>query len=158
VKALKCDLIVTGPQGNRTVAADDFFADIWTTVLDLDEILVEIRVPNPTSPHVGAYKKFRQRASDWAMVGVAIDLETVDGTFGNASVVMTNMGNVPIRASQVERVLAGQTITRDVVHSAAERAGEGTDPSSDLKASREYKLHLARVLTRRALETALDLA
>jgi carbon-monoxide dehydrogenase medium subunit len=138
--------LVRGPGGEREIAADDFFTGFLETALAPDEVLTEIRVP--AVPGVGwAFEKFTRRAQDWAIVGVAAVL--ADGA-GGPGVGLVNMGSLPLRAGGVEDALrAGSPMAE-----AAGRADEGTEPPDDLNASPEYRRHLARVLVRRALETA----
>jgi len=138
--ALEATMVAQGPKGRREMAASDFFVDFLETALQPDEVLVEVRVPKASGGF--DYQKFNRRAQDWAIVGVAA--AKVDGGF---RVALTNMGTTPVRARAVEDALAsGESIT-----DAAERAAEGTSPSGDINASPEFRQHLARVLTRRAL-------
>ncbi len=102
-----------------------------------------------------AYLKFTRRAEDWAMVGVcAMVKKAADGSCEDVRIALTNMGSTPLRASAAEAALRGQGLDAGSIASAAEQAAEGTDPPGDLNATPDYKQHLARVLTRRALEEA----
>jgi carbon-monoxide dehydrogenase medium subunit len=157
VVALEAEMVIRGPDGERMLGASDFFQDIWTTSLAPDEVLTEIRVPFANGNPAQMYEKFRQRAADWAMVGVAVDLSRSNGTIDHARIALTNVGSTPVRARGVEESLQGQPATTEAAQAAAERASEGLDPSPELRASAGYKLHLARVLTRRALQGALQL-
>lgn len=157
VTALGADIVARGPQGERTISAADFFQDVWTSALDPAEVLTEIRIPYGQGQPAQRYEKFRQRAADWALVGVAVSVSRTNGSIGNASVVLTNVGATPLRARTVEEALQGQSASAEAVRAAAEHASDGLDPSPELKASPDYKRHLARVLTRRALESALEL-
>ena len=150
VLALGGTLVARGADGEREIAATDFFTGFLETALAPDEILAEIRVPKLAGAG-WSYQKFNRRAQDWAIVGVAA-VRSVNGGGAGATtgVALVNMGAVPIRATAVEEALAGGASAAD----AAARADEGTDPSADLNASVEYRRHLARVLTRRALEEA----
>lgn len=154
VVALRADIVARGPNGERTIRASDFFQDIWTSALEPDEVVTEIRVP--ASDERGQnYQKFRQRSADWAIVGVAVNVASGNGANSDASVVLTNVGPTPVRAVGVEETLRGRPLSADVIREAAERADEGLEPSDELKASAAYKRHLARVLTRRALEAVM---
>ncbi|ASR35860.1 carbon monoxide dehydrogenase [Prauserella marina] len=139
---LACDgaLVVSGPQGRREIPAAEFFLGPFTTPLEPDELLTEIRVPARAGTGWG-FEKFRRRAIDWAIVGVA-----VTGT----SVSLINMAGTPVRATATERALAEGASLAD----AAALAAEGTSPVEEPHASTEYRRHLARVLTARALERA----
>ena len=104
-----------------------------------------------------AYEKFNRRAEDWAMVAVAVWVKNEGGTVSDVRVGLTNMGSTPLRATAVEEALRGQSATADAIAKAAELAADGTEPPGDLNASPDYKRHLARVLTRRALTKAAGL-
>ena len=153
VLALDGELSATGPNGERTIAAADMFEDYLTTALEPDEVLTAITVPDPAEWSFG-YEKFTRRAEDWAMVGVAALLKVEGGSISDARVGLTHMSSTPLRATAVEDALKGGDASKEAIASAAEHAAEGTDPPGDLNATSEYKQHLARVLTRRALETA----
>jgi carbon-monoxide dehydrogenase medium subunit len=143
VLALGGSMVLRGPNGDRTVAAADFFQGFLETALQPDELLAEVRVPKV--PGAGfSYQKFVKRAQDWAIVGVAV---VRNGTTG---IGLVNMGSTPLRATAVEQALASGASVAD----AAQAADEGTSPSEDLNASEEYRRHLAKVLTRRGLEEA----
>jgi len=148
--ALDAELLVTGPAGNRTVAAADFFVDYLTTVLGPDEILTEVRLPKLTGWGCH-YEKFNRVAQAWAIVGVAAAVRRENGSVAEARVALTNMGSVPVRARSVEEALAGQSASLESYAAAAAHAPDGTQPSDDVSASAEYRTHLASVLTRRAL-------
>jgi aerobic carbon-monoxide dehydrogenase medium subunit len=147
-------VILRGPNGEREVAGADFFEDYLTTVVAEDEILTEVRVPALEGYGYG-YEKFNRRQEDWAMVAVsALVKKGGDGTCSDVRVGLTHMGSTPLRATAVEAALRGQPLTADSIAAAAENAAEGTEPPSDLNASQDYKRHLARVLTKRALTAA----
>jgi aerobic carbon-monoxide dehydrogenase medium subunit len=151
--ALEGTFVIKGSGGERTVAADDFFQDYLQTDLAPDEVLTEIRVPKLGSNSGWSYKKFNRRAQDWAVVGVAAVVERSNGSIGSARIGLTNMGSTPLRASAAESAFSGADTAS--VAEAASSADEGTSPASDIAASAEYRRHLARVLTRRAVEEAL---
>jgi aerobic carbon-monoxide dehydrogenase medium subunit len=151
--ALEGTFVIRGSNGERTVAAADFFKDYLETDLAPDEVLTEIRVPKLGSNAGWSYKKFNRRAQDWAVVGAAAVIERSDGTISSARIGLTNMGSTPLRATAAERALSGAEASS--VAEATQNADEGTSPSSDIAASSEYRRHLARVLSRRAVEEAL---
>jgi carbon-monoxide dehydrogenase medium subunit len=151
--ALGSELVIAGPSGRRTVAAADFFQDLFTTAIGEGEILVEVRVPKHTG--WGAhYEKFNLVAQAWSVVGVAAAVRTDRGTIAEAKVALTNMGLVPIRAAAVEQALIGQPSSAEVIRAAAAYAAEGTSPMSDASADEDYRRHLATVLTGRAVLAA----
>jgi carbon-monoxide dehydrogenase medium subunit len=151
---LACEgsVTVTGSGGTREVAAADLFQDYLTTAVGDDEVLTEVRLPD-FDGWGSSYVKFTRRAEDWAMVAVcAMVKKAGDGSFEDVRVALTNMASTPLRAGAAEAALRGKGA--DAIAAAAEQAAEGTDPPGDLNASPDYKRHLARVLTRRALEEA----
>jgi aerobic carbon-monoxide dehydrogenase medium subunit len=152
--ALEGTFVVKGPGGERTVAASDFFQDYLQTDLAPDEVLTEVRVPKLGQNTGWSYKKFNRRAQDWAVVGVAAVVERSNGSISSARIGLTNMGSTPLRATAAESALSGADASS--VGEATSNADEGTSPSSDIAASVEYRRHLARVLTRRAVEEALS--
>jgi carbon-monoxide dehydrogenase medium subunit len=148
--ALGAEFVIAGAGGSRTVAADDFFVDLFETAIGEDEILTEVRVPKHTG--WGAhYEKFVRVAHQWPIVAVGVAVRTDGGTIAEARVGLTNMGSTPIRARGVEEALAGASATEDGVAAAAARATEGTNPPSDLNGDADYRRHLAGILTRRAV-------
>jgi aerobic carbon-monoxide dehydrogenase medium subunit len=156
---LACEGTVTvrGAGGaTREIAATDLFQDYLTTTVGPDEVLTEVRVPAPDGwGH--AYEKFARRAEDWAMVAVcALVRKAGDGSCEDVRIGLTNMGSTPLRATAAEQALRGQPLSAESIAAAAEQAAEGTDPPADLNATPDYKRHLARVLTRRALEEAVS--
>jgi carbon-monoxide dehydrogenase medium subunit len=152
---LVCDAEVTlqGQSGQRTVAAADLFKDYMTTALAEDEVLTEVRVA-ALDGYGHAYQKFTRRSEDWAMAGVCAVVKVSGGVVADVRVGLTNLGSVPLRATVVEQALIGEPATAESFAAAAEHAADGISPPSDLNASTEYKQHLARVLTRRALTDA----
>jgi carbon-monoxide dehydrogenase medium subunit len=156
--ALDATFSLVGPSGSRDVPAAEFFVDYLTTVIQPGEVLAAIRVPKRDgwSSH---YEKFNRTAQGWALVGVAAMVRRDNGNIAESRVALTNMGTTPLRASAVESALAGSpaggAAGADVAASAAAHAAEGTAPTGDLSASAEYRIHLARVLTERALLATL---
>jgi aerobic carbon-monoxide dehydrogenase medium subunit len=148
--AMDAQFVIAGPGGTRTVAAREFFVDLFETAIGEDEILTEIRVPKKTG--WGAhYEKFVRVAHQWPIVAVAATVNASGGTIGEARVALTNMGSTPLRASATEAALSGAAATEDGVRAAAEQAAEGTNPPSDLNGDSDYRRHLVTVLARRAV-------
>ncbi len=150
--ALDAEFTAVGPRGERSIAARDFFVDTFTSSLEPNEILREIRIPTPPPGSRGTYLKFSRRSQDWAIVAVAAQVRVTGHEVTQVAVGLTGMGSRPIRASGVEQALRGKAGHDDELRAAAERAVDGTDPQQDLNASPDYRRHLAQVLTRRALE------
>jgi len=143
ITALDGTLIATGPGGEREIAPADFFVDYLTTSLAPEEILTAFR-----------YEKFQPTAQAWAIVGVAALARRDNGRVAEARIGFTNMGPVPVRARAAEAAAAGAEASRQALAAASANADEGTDPPSDLRAAADYRRHLARVLTGRALAGA----
>jgi aerobic carbon-monoxide dehydrogenase medium subunit len=153
-QALDATFVVAGPGGRREVPAAEWPVDYFTTALAPDELLVEVRVPKYAG--WGArYEKFHRTAQAWAIVGVAALVRRDNGSIAEARVALTNMGPTPVRATAVERALAGAEASEAAVRAAASQVAEGTEPPSDLSGSAEYRTHLAKVLTARAVLAAL---
>jgi len=150
--ALDAEFKVVGERGDRTITAKDFFVDTFTTSLEPNEILREIRIATPAPGSRATYLKFSRRSQDWAIVAVAAQVRVTGHEVSQVAVGLTGMGNRPLRASGVEQALRGKAGHDDEIRQAAERAAEGTDPQEDLNGSPDYRRHLAQVLTRRALE------
>ena len=154
--ALEGELSAQGPNGLRSIAAADMFRDYLTTALAADEVVTEVRVPSGDGWGFG-YEKFTRRAEDWAMVGVcALVKKAGDGSCEDVRIGLTHMASTPLRATASEEALRGGGLDSESIASAAEQAAEGTEPPADLNATADYKRHLARVLTKRALKTAAE--
>ena len=154
--AAEGEVAAQGPNGSRTIAAGELFQDFLTTALAPDEVITEVRLPSSDGWGFG-YEKFNRRAEDWAMVGVcALIKKASDGSCEDVRIGLTHMGSTPLRATASEAALRGGGLDADSIASAAEQAAEGTEPPADLNATADYKRHLARVLTKRALTTAAE--
>jgi len=151
---LGATMIARGPGGEREIGAEEFFADYLTTTLAANEILTAVRVPKLGPGWGYRYEKFHRTAQAWAIVGVAALARRSNGQVAEARIGMANMGSVPVRARAAEAAAAGADASRDALRSAAQRADEGTSPPADLHGAADYRRHLARVLTARALAVA----
>ncbi|MGH3076620.1 MAG: FAD binding domain-containing protein [Gaiellaceae bacterium] len=148
--ALDAEMVVRGPGGERIIPAVDFCTGVFQTALHEGEMLVEIRVPKLGASTRWSYVKMARRAQDWATVGVAAVVERSNGDISRAAIALTNMGATAVRARTAEEAIANGV----PIDEAAKLASEGRNPPSDHSASAEFRAHLARVLTRRALEEA----
>ncbi len=142
--ALGATYVAQGPNGTREIAAADFYEGFLESTLAPDELLTEIRIPKMGSAG-WSFQKFNRRAQDWAIVGVAAWRNN-----GDSGVALVNMGSTPVLASAVSAALAGGASPAE----AAEQAAADASPQADLNASVEFRVHLAKVLVRRALEEA----
>jgi len=149
ILALDAELEIAGPQGRRVVKASDFFVEMMQSAVQPNEILVEIRVP--TTAKSVAYVKFAQKASGFAIAGVAA---VVDKPGQSVRVGITGVAAKAYRATAVEAALQGAPLTREAMAAAAEKAADDVETLNDIHASAEFRAHLALVHTRRALETA----
>ena len=152
--ALDCEFVAVGPAGERRIPASEFFLDYLTTALSPDELLTAVRVPKLGAGWSSHYEKFNRVAQAWSIVAVAAVVRRDNGSIAEARIGLTNMGSTPLRASATEQALSGQTASADAVAAAAESAADGTAPPSDLSAKADYREHLARVLTKRAVLAA----
>jgi aerobic carbon-monoxide dehydrogenase medium subunit len=139
--ALDATMVARGADGSREIPIGEFFEGLFETALEPDELLTEIRIPKPASAGAWSFQKFTQRAIDWAIVGCAVQ---------GGNVALVNMGGTPLRAAATEAALAGGAAPAD----AAAHAAEGTSAAEDIRATRAYREHLARVLVCRALTQA----
>ena len=152
--AYEGSVVIRGESGEREVPAAELFHDYLTTAVADGEVLTEVRLP-ALEGYAHGYEKFNRRQEDWAMVAVgALVKKGADGSCEDVRVGLTHMSSVPLRATAVEEALRGRPLDAGSIAAAAEHAADGTEPPADLNASADYKRHLARVLCRRALETA----
>lgn len=159
VLALDAEVRAVSTRGERWIAAKDFFVHLLTTTLEADEILAAVRVPSTTGSFGSAYLKLHHPASGYAMVGVAACMALDNsGAVAQASVGITGVGPKAYRAGAVEEHLRGKPPSLKRITEAAAHAADGVDVNADIYASAEYRAHLARVYTRRALEKALERA
>jgi len=152
VLALEADLVISGLGGERTVPASEFFHDLFETSVGEGELLTSVRIPKHTG--WGArYEKFVRVSHQWSIVAVAATVKAEGGVIREARIGLTNMGNTPLRARGVEQALVGRSAAD--LGDACDSVADGTNPPSDLNGAADYRRHLARVLTRRAVLTAL---
>ena len=157
--ALDATFTARGPGGERSIAASDFFQGLFMTALQPDEVLTRISIARPPQGAGMAYEKFRNPASGYAIVGVAaVAALAGDGTLSDVRVAITGAGAQPVRAMAVEAALRGQAPDDGALAAAAEHATEGLQLMSDMHASEDYRAHLTRVFTRRALKRAIERA
>jgi aerobic carbon-monoxide dehydrogenase medium subunit len=151
--ALEGSVVVRSAGGEREIGAADLFQGYLSTAIEAGEVLTEVRLPALTGYGYG-YEKFNRRSEDWAMVGVSALVKADGGVCADVRIGLTHMASTPLRARAAEDALRGKPLDEESIAAAAQLAAEGTSPLGDLNASPDYKRHLARVLTRRALTTA----
>jgi carbon-monoxide dehydrogenase medium subunit len=154
--ALNASFAAISPRGTRTIAVDDFFVDFFTTALEPDEVLTEIRIPVPPATSSNAYAKLANPASGYVVVSAGVlVVRGAGGECALARVAVGGVGTKPFRATAVEQTLQGQQLTAEIIRSASLRAAERADPYADLYADEDYKRQVATVYVRRALEAAI---
>jgi aerobic carbon-monoxide dehydrogenase medium subunit len=157
--ALGASLVAVGPNGEREIPVESFFTGIFTTALQPDEILKEIKVPMPAPSSGGAYLKLERKVGDYATAGVAVQI-TVNGAgvCQRAGIGLTNVSFSPLKATKTEAFLSGKTLDDATIKKAAELAAGESQPIDDIRGSADYKRDLVRVLTARALNRAFKRA
>ncbi len=157
--ALRAVVAVEGPNGSREIGIDDFFPDFFTTALEPDEILTEIRLPSPPPGSGGAYLKIERKVGDYATAAVACQLNIDStGTIQNIGIGLTNVGSTPIRASTTEQLLKGKNPNDNMIEEAGRLSASDSEPMDDLRGSAEYKRALVDELTQRAIKLSLQRA
>ena len=151
--AADADVVILGNTGSRTVAITDFFQGLFTTDLGEGELITEIRVPKPDANTRSTYLKFEQPASRFAIVGCAVKLTRNNGSCENVRVAFTGISATPFRDQSIEEALEGKALDEETINAACDNAATGVDVMSDHFASQEYRSHLAKVFSKRALNT-----
>lgn len=153
--ALEAQFVLQGPNGSRTISVDDFFVSMLTSALGPDEILTQVRVPAQPRGTGASYQKFAQKASGFAICGVAALITRANGKCTRARIGVTGVAQKAYRATAVEQALEGRSLTQTEIAAAAARASAGVDALGDIHASADYRKDLARIYTRRAIEAAI---
>lgn len=156
--ALGASVVLTGPSGTREVPVASFFTGIFTTALQPNEVLTEIRIPVPPAGSGGAYLKLERKVGDYATVGVAVHLSFDNGTVGRAGIALTGVGHRNLRAEAAEAAIVGAELNDDTIKAAAELAAEAAQPRSDERGSADYKRSVVRVFVERGLRKAAETA
>lgn len=157
--AYGAQVVATGTKGERVIPIEEFFVSIFTTALQPDEILTEIRIPIPAAKSGGAYVKLERKVGDFATAAAAVQL-TLDaaGAVQKVGIALTNVGATPIKGRKAEEFLRGKKPDAANLAKAAELASQEAQPSADLRGPVEFKIGLARELTKRALALAVERA
>ncbi len=154
--ALGAELTLTSKDGSRSVAAGDFFLGPLTTAIEPAEILTAVSVPVSAAGARSAYRKVKQKASGFAIVGIAVCLRMDGDTCIDAGIGVTGLAATPFRATAVEDRLKGKALTADLVASASAQVTDGVTALEDIHASADFRSHLARLNTARAIDDALN--
>jgi carbon-monoxide dehydrogenase medium subunit len=159
IVAFDATIVTLGPKGERLIPASKFFVDMLTTALEQHEIVREIQIPVKTGKTGSAYLKMAQKASGFAICGAAAVVELDgSGALSNVAIGITGVGNRAFRAAKTEAELKGQKPSVDMLKKACEKASDGVVALDDIHASADYRLDLARVFAKRALQAAIDRA
>jgi aerobic carbon-monoxide dehydrogenase medium subunit len=154
--ALDGEVVAQGPRGRRTLKPSDLFETYLTTSLAPDEVLVEVRLPAAPAGAGHAFEEFARRHGDFAIVGIAAMLVRDGGRCVSARLATAGAGPVPVRLRAAEEILEREGLGAAAIDAAAARAAELVQPDSDVHASADYRRHLTRVLTARALRRSLE--
>ncbi len=154
--ALGASVVLRSPRGERELPASEFLVDTFTTAIEPDEILTEVRVPQPGPASGGTYLKLERKVGDFATVGAAVHLSLSNGTIERAGIGLTAVGSRNIQATDAEAGLAGAEPTEAAFAEAARLAAEASSPVSDVRGSADYKRHVVDVYVRRGLARALE--
>ncbi|HTS79000.1 MAG TPA: xanthine dehydrogenase family protein subunit M [Myxococcaceae bacterium] len=157
--ALGAQVVAIGPKGERVIPIEKFFLGLFRTALRPDEVLTEIRVPAPPARSGGAYVKLERKVGDYATAGVAVQV-TLDGkgAFERVGIGLTNLGPTPIKASEAEKSLVGKRPDAAAMAEASRLVAKASSPTADRRGAVDYKREMARVLTGRALKSAVERA
>jgi carbon-monoxide dehydrogenase medium subunit len=157
--AVRAELVLAGPKGNRTIVIDDFLVGTFTTALMPGEILTEIRVPIPKENHGSAYFKLKRKVGDFATAAVSVHLALgKNGTCDQVGIGLTGVGPKNLRATGAEKALRGKVPDEETINQAGKLAAEDSSPTANERGSEEYKRDMVRILTVRALKQSLDRA
>ena len=158
VVALGAELVAKGPKGERTIAANRFYKDLFVTDLKSDEILTEIRLPVPPAGSGSAYRKLKRKTGDYAAAAVAVQLVLKNGKVEHASIGLTNVAPTALEAVAAMKFLTGKTPDEKTILETAKLCAQAAAPSADRRGSVEYKKEMTRVLAARAIKAALERA
>lgn len=153
--ATRAEIVARSSGGERAIPADEFFQGPFTTALSPNEIVTEVRIPDPGSAG-GTYGKIERKVGDFATVGVAVHVAFSNGGVGSAGIALTGVGPTNLRATQAEQALAGRTLDDAAIEEASRLAAEAAQPRADVRGSEEYKRNAVRVLTARALRKSRE--
>ncbi len=152
--ALSASYVLKGPGGARTVAANGFYKGIYDTDMVDNELLTEIRIPTPPAGHGYSYQKMKRKVGDYATAAAAVILVMEGGSCARASVTLTNLADTPINAEAAAQALVGTAVDAGAIAQAADAAMAASDPASDLRGPADFRKHMARVMTARAIAEA----
>jgi carbon-monoxide dehydrogenase medium subunit len=158
MQCLGADYVLTGPAGERVVAARDYYQGAYFTALEPGEILTAISIAVPPAGHGWSYQKLKRKIGDYATAAAAVVLTVADGTVRTCAIGLTNVAATPLFAEQAAAIVVGSSLDADTVRRAADAAKAITEPATDGRGTAEYRTEMAGVMVARALKTAFDRA
>jgi aerobic carbon-monoxide dehydrogenase medium subunit len=156
--AARASVVAQGPDGERTIPIDDFLEGPFTTTLAPDEVITEVRVPDPGARSSGTYVKLERKVGDYATAAVAVQVSLDNGHVGEAGIALTAVGPTNLRATAAEDALRGAEPTDAAIVEAARLAAEAAQPQSDIRGTVEYKRSVVRIFAERGLRKAIAAA
>jgi aerobic carbon-monoxide dehydrogenase medium subunit len=156
--AMRAEIVVRGPTGERTIPIDEFFQGPFTTALEPTEILTDVRIPDPGMRAGGTYLKLERKVGDFATVGVAVHAAFSNGSVGRAGIALTGVGPMNLRADAAEQALVGRALDDEAISDAARLAAEEAQPRTDVRGTEAYKRNVVRVFVERGLRKAAEVA
>jgi aerobic carbon-monoxide dehydrogenase medium subunit len=156
--AMRAEITVRGPNGERTIPIDEFFQGPFTTALEPTEILTDVRIPDPGIRAGGTYLKLERKVGDFATVGVAVHVSFSNGSVGRAGIALTGVGAMNLRADAAEQALVGQALDDEAISAAGRLAAEAAQPRTDVRGTEAYKRNVVRVYVERGLRKAAEVA
>ena len=152
--ALGASYVLKGPGGARTVAANGFYNGFYDTEMADNELLTEIRIPTPPAGHGYSYQKMKRKVGDYATAATAVILVMEGGNCARATVALTNLADTPLNVEAAAQALVGTAVDAGAISAAADAAMAASDPASDLRGPADFRKHMARVMTARAIAEA----
>jgi aerobic carbon-monoxide dehydrogenase medium subunit len=156
--AVRATIVARGPGGERSIPVDELFQGPFTTSVAADEVVTEVRVPDPGPRSGGTYLKLERKVGDFATAGVAVHVSMSNGNVEQAGIALTGVGPANMRAEEAEQALAGRPLDDDAIEEAARLAAEAAQPRTDVRGTEEYKRNVVRVFTARGLRKAREVA
>jgi len=156
--AVRATIVARGPGGERSIPVDELFQGPFTTSVAADEVVTEVRVPDPGPRAGGTYLKLERKVGDFATAGVAVHVSMSNGNVGQAGIALTGVGPANMRAEEAEQALAGRPLDDEAIDEAARLAAEAAQPRTDVRGTEEYKRNVVRVFTARGLHKAREVA
>jgi aerobic carbon-monoxide dehydrogenase medium subunit len=153
--AARADVVAQGPGGERTISVDELLRGPFTTSLAPDEVITEVRVPDPGPRSSGTYLKLERKVGDYATAAVAVQVTLENGNVGEVGIALTGVGPINSRATAAEDAMRGAEPSESAIEDAARLAAEAAEPQSDIRGTADYKRSVIRVFTKRGLETAI---